>query len=296
MRLDHIKYFLKVAEIGTISGASERLYISQQALSTALKRLENELGVTLLDRSTHGVKLTHDGEYLKEEFLKIQDSLDRILTHFSSSRNENITLKIGTISVVEKWYLARSISWFYKYLPYVNLDISVMNPDDIIKGIAMGNYDLGFISLLNTDQSLNCFDENFEFTPIERLPFSIIMHKDHPLGKQRTISLEELCDYPAILLEAGDIDSYLPNRIFQYYKIKNVIWASNETLFTQMLEDNLGYSLYTQIQFGGNPITNTVNLPLTQHPLKESLYATIGYINLKENDKKECIDQFCAHL
>ena len=67
MTIEQLYYFVKIAESGSFTSASLKLFISQQALSISINNLEKELGVSLFQRSRKGVSLTVDGEYLYQQ-------------------------------------------------------------------------------------------------------------------------------------------------------------------------------------------------------------------------------------
>lgn len=295
MRIEQIIYFQKLAQTGSITATSQQLYLSQQALSTAIKKLEEELQTQLFTRTPKGVLLTPDGEYLVTEFNKITNILEQIHIHFLAQNTADFSLNIGTIPVVNRHILPKSISYFYKNLPSVNLNISVMSPDHILQATSSGDIDLGFISEMSFEQhnAMN-LPEDLSFMPLFHLPFSIVMHRDHPLNKYRVLSFEQLAPYPALLLDFGDLEHYLPYQILQHYHIEHIIKVDNEILYNQMLEDGVGYALYTQIT---SRASLQLDSSLTLHPLKENLFSTIGYIQRNRTDHKSAyIKLFCDHL
>ena len=295
MRLEQIQYFQKLAQTGSITAASQQLYISQQALSIAIKKLEEELHTDLFIRTSRGVQLTTDGEYFLSESTKITDTLEQIHLHFLAQNNSNVVLKIGAIPVISRYIMPKSISYFYKNLPNVKLDIESMSSSEILAALYADEIDLGFIS----ESSLNPYDAciekcNLQFTPLFHLPFSIAMHRNHPLNPRRVLSFEELAPYPALVLNMGNLENYLPYRILQHYHVESIITVDNEILFNQMLEDGLGYALYTQIPSAGTVRSDS---PIVFHPLKENLFSTIGYVHRQTNDNKSpYIKLFCEHL
>ena len=91
-----------------------------------------------------------------------------------------------------------------------------------------------------------------------------------------------------------NLDDYLPYRILRYYGIDSVIYSDNEMLYNQLLEDGLGYALYTQISTA--PFYN-LGTSLIAHPLKDKIFSSIGYIqNLDSVEKMSYIKLFCEHI
>lgn len=78
MKLEQLHYLREVCKYGTMSVAAEKNYISQPALSSAISKLEKELGITLLIRQSKGVKPTKEGAMILEKINTIFESIDEI--------------------------------------------------------------------------------------------------------------------------------------------------------------------------------------------------------------------------
>lgn len=103
MELTQLKYFLEVAESQHITQSAQRLHIAQPALSQAMKRLENELGVQLFEKSGRNIVLTKYGEYLKNELVPIIEKLDSIpktLQKMAKIDNETIHINVLAASTI----------------------------------------------------------------------------------------------------------------------------------------------------------------------------------------------------
>lgn len=103
MELTQLKYFLEVAESQHITQSAQRLHIAQPALSQAIKRLENELGVQLFEKSGRNIVLTKYGEYLKNELVPIIEKLDSIpktLQKMAKIDNETIHINVLAASTI----------------------------------------------------------------------------------------------------------------------------------------------------------------------------------------------------
>ena len=91
MKLKYLEYFLSVAELGNITHAAQQLYLSQPNLTVAMKRLEEELGVTLLERHNKSVTLTDDGQFLYDKLntLVIKNAIHLIDRDFTLSLDDS---------------------------------------------------------------------------------------------------------------------------------------------------------------------------------------------------------------
>ena len=103
MRLNQFEFLIALEEYGSFSKAAQVLFISQPSLSAAIKELETELGVTLLERSRKGVTFTEKGEQVLQEARKIEESvgrIKRIALQESSVLRENFVLEEYRIFVI----------------------------------------------------------------------------------------------------------------------------------------------------------------------------------------------------
>ena len=114
MDLKQLRYFVTVAEEGTISAAAKRLYMSQPPLSTQMKQLETELGCPLFERGQKHIRLTETGKLLYDRaqtLLKMETSLRQDIE--ACSQNEKDTIRIGVVSSV---ICTRAGEWISSFL------------------------------------------------------------------------------------------------------------------------------------------------------------------------------------
>lgn len=83
MTLQQIRYFIAVAECGSISAAAKKLFISQSSISEAIKEIESTYGITVFNRHSRGIQLTRDGDELLVELMRIQHHLEYLDERYS---------------------------------------------------------------------------------------------------------------------------------------------------------------------------------------------------------------------
>lgn len=124
MQLKDIEYIRAIAREGSFSAAAASCFISQPALSLAVKRLEQELGVSLFERSTHSVKLSTAGELFLSEgenILMLSSQLKERMVGLSQLKKGNIRMGISTF--YSSYYLTRILPSFYRLHPGIKIDI-----------------------------------------------------------------------------------------------------------------------------------------------------------------------------
>ena len=178
MELRSLYYFTVVAEELNITKAAERLNMTQPPLSSQLKQLEQELGVTLLDRSRHGMELTPEGQLLLERARQIIE-----LTEKSKAEVENMGKGMnGNISVAmvegrAPFLLARWISGYGEEFPNVSFTLWNGSGDDVINRLRQGLADVAVVAAPFDTESLHSVEIGSE-------PWVALISKYNPLSEK----------------------------------------------------------------------------------------------------------------
>jgi len=194
MDLRHLRYFVTVAEELHFGRAAKKLHISQPPLSMQIRALENELGVTLFNRTQRQVSLTQAGAALLGEARHILTRVEQaILATKRAGRGEIGELAIGFISVADYNVLPLVLREFRRRFPLVNLSLRELTTDAQIADLLAGRIDVGFV--------LPPIDEPaLQSVPILREPLIAALPAKHPLARQPgKLALEKLKDAPFIL-------------------------------------------------------------------------------------------------
>lgn len=192
MDLRVLRYYLAVCQEKNITKAAESLRIAQPSLSTQIKGLEQELGVTLFERGHRQIKLTEEGYFLRDraqELVSMADQTERII---QSSKLITGTLRIGAGQSIALKRIMKIIASISQEQHDVNFQFLDGNADDIEARVNEGSLDFGVIM---GDRSL----ENFDSLILpERNEFIACFRKDHPLAAKDKITPEDLIKYPII--------------------------------------------------------------------------------------------------
>lgn len=194
MELRHLRYFVTVAEELHFGRAARKLHISQPPLSMQIRSLEEELGVTLLNRNQRHVALTHAGNAFLGEARHILARIDQaVLVTRRAGRGEIGELAIGFISVADYNVLPIVLREFRARFPLVNLTLSESTSDAQVRDLVAGRIDVGFLLPPVSDPALSS-------APILREPLIAALPARHPLARQPgRVALAKLKDAPFIL-------------------------------------------------------------------------------------------------
>ncbi len=154
MELRHLRYFVAVAEEKSFNKAAQRLFISQPPLSRQIKQLEEEIGVTLIDRENRPLKLTEAGEFFYDHAIQILTKSDNLRAMTMRKGNFDSSLSIGFVSSILYGILPRVIARFREIYPNINIKLYELNSWQQTQALTEGKIDVGFGRLLFEDSSI----------------------------------------------------------------------------------------------------------------------------------------------
>jgi len=188
MELRHLRYFVAVAEALSFTRGAKRLNLAQPSLTRQIQDLEEEIGVRLLDRTKHQVKLTPEGQSFLVDAKRVLDLSEQIVEsvrHFS--RDELAPLNIGYVANLFYDLLPVTLASFQRSFPTVPINLFDMTCGDQFRSLQDGKIDLGFVGLHEPIEELG-----LQFRSIASYETVAAVAKDNPLAKKTVIKLKEL--------------------------------------------------------------------------------------------------------
>lgn len=194
--IKQLKAFVALAQSRSFAEASDKLNLSQPALSITIKNLEQTLGGSLMTRSTRSLALTPEGE----AFLPV---VKRMLNDWDNAFNDvsnMFLLKRGKLNIAAMPFISASLlpkvlSKYNKNHPQISVSLHDVINEDVIDSVRSGRAELGI-----------CFrpgkNDDLEFIELFDEDFIAITHKDNPLAKQSDVTWRDLFKHPFITLQA----------------------------------------------------------------------------------------------
>ena len=197
MNLSVLKYFIEIAECRSFTRASERLFITQPTLSRQIQDLEEEMGVQLLIRGGHALRLTEPGERLLREAKEIVKRCDELreIVRKEEDRIEGV-LKIDYQAFLDTRQMFHALKPFSEKNPYVDLTLSRSSNTDLQRDLVMGNCDLAIAMKI-------CVKEvpDLEYIHLQKNSLQIAVPQDHPLAGKTSVPIQQLAEERFIMLE-----------------------------------------------------------------------------------------------
>ena len=210
MTTKELEYFLSVYTTHSIKKSAEKLFISSQALSKVIKKLESECKVTLFVRETKGLIPTHSAHQLAEHAHRILNEFDSIYSDFNNSNsNKKTILTIAATYGVLCFLGYDFIKQFYHQYPQIQLNLIEAPEKQIYELLCSNEIEIAFLPA-PIDYSL--YNASFCFS----WKHCLIIHRNHPLASKKTIQYSDLDGIPLVL--KGRSYSVFPSNISRFLK------------------------------------------------------------------------------
>jgi len=197
MTITQLKYTLAVAEHGNFTTASEKCFVTQPTLSMQVQKLEEELGITIFNRSTKPLQVTEVGEKVLNQARKIIEESTRMNDVISEEKGIiGGTLKVGIIPTVTSTLLPLFLNIFTKKNKNVDLKIEEFNTETLVQKLEDNSIDCAIAATpLSNDKVLE--------RPLYYEPFVAYVPKHHSLSGNKYLELDDLTNGDLLILQDG---------------------------------------------------------------------------------------------
>lgn len=204
MELRTLRAFVEVVRHGGFTEAAKVVFATQSTVSKAVKQLEDELGVKVLDRIGHRSSMTAAGEIVYRRALTMLAERQNILAELDDLRGlKRGLLRLGLAPVTGEFFFAPMFAAYRARYPGVEVRLVEYGSARLEELLRSGDIDLGGGGLVLSTS------EEFESKELLREPVVALLAKDHPLAQQDTVSFQELAPVPFILFDEGFATSQL---------------------------------------------------------------------------------------
>jgi LysR family hydrogen peroxide-inducible transcriptional activator len=197
LKLKDLRYLVALADERHFGKAARRSFVSQPTLSAQLKKLEDYLGVQLIERQPKQVSLTEAGEQIVARARRILEASDEVVTLARSHRDPLAgKLRLALLPTIGPYLLPRISREIRKGLPRLELRLYEYQTAQMLEKLHSGQIDLGVLAL-----PVNL--EGLDSRPLYDEPFIVALPEHHRLAKKAHVRVEDLKDETLLLLEDG---------------------------------------------------------------------------------------------
>ena len=254
--LNDLQAFRAMAELNSFRKAADALHVSQPAFSRRIEKLEEALGVRLLERTTRRVSLTSVGREFDRKVQQLLDDLDQTLLGIRGVAGTRMgEVSIACVPSTVYYYLSQVISRYHERYPKIRVKVLDAGANDVLSAVSNGDADFGlnFVGSQETD---------IDFTPLLEERFVAACRRDHPLAKKRRVTWTELAAYDYI-----SVSKVSGNRLLLDQALSNVPGRPQAIYETQHVTTMLGL-----VEAGlGVAAVPSMAMPAADHPLLVSV-------------------------
>ena len=197
MNLRDLTYLVALAEHKHFGRAAAACFVSQPTLSTQIRKLEDELGVALVERAPRKVMLTPSGREAAERARRIVAEVEQMKEAARRSQDpEAGTVRLGIFPTLAPYLLPHVVPGLRERFPRLELLLVEEKSDELLTRLRDGRLDAAVLALPLHDEQLHT---QFLFEE----PFVLAVPDNHPLSQRRTLTLDELSGQRLLLLEDG---------------------------------------------------------------------------------------------
>lgn len=260
MTLQQLKYVIEVANRGSMNEAAKRLFISQPSLSNAIKDLEEELNITIFERTNKGITLSKEGAEFLGYARQVTEQAELLESRYMNAKPSPQHFSVST------QHYAFAVNAFVHLVNEYGQDeyelaLRETKTHEIIQDVKSQRSEIGILYLNEFNSKvINRLlkDANLKFTSLFTARPHIFISVHNPLAKQSIVTIDQLQDYPYLSFEQGEYNSFHFSEeiLSTLMHPKSIRVNDRATLFNLLIGLN-GYTISTGVlsaDLNGNEI------------------------------------------
>lgn len=281
MTLIQLHYLIVIAETNSLNKAAEQLYVSQPSLTSAIKELEKELGVTLLYRSGRGVTLTNDGVefllYAKQLYSQYEAVLEKYGMGGAHKKKFGVSTQHYSFAVKAFVDMAKEFD-----MSRYEFAVRETRTAEVIRDVSTMKSEIGILYLCDFNRkSMEKLlkSASLEFHHLIECQAYVYIWKKHPLAKEKTIQFEQLNGYPCLSFEQGENSSfYFAEEILSTNEYSQVIKTNDRATMLNLMVGLNGYTLCSGIICEELNGSDYIAVPFQEDEQNLNIVMEIGYV------------------
>lgn len=202
MEIRQIRYAEAVARYSSFSKAAETMYVTQQTLSQQIKRLEDEIGFSIFERSTRSVALTQSGRAFIEQAVPLLNAFDAF-SHEVERLREGVgqDIRLGILPTFSHLNVLETIYTFQAREKDVSIQVQIQKSSRLIEMLRHGSLDAAIGNL--SQQQIDAIKDTYTVQVFSKDHICAVLHERHALARQDAVPLFQLEDQTLLLLGKG---------------------------------------------------------------------------------------------
>lgn len=287
MKFKHIEVFKAIMDTGTVTAASERLFVSQPAISQTLQTFEDSLGFKLFERVKGRLLPTTEANLLLEEVNRVYKGMDYLDEYVDGLKQyQSRLLEVGVYPALIGKRLSQCFAKFIDNHPNVTVTIRDFTSVQVLKYTRSQQIDLGLSAIPTDDPAVNC-------SLLISNPMSCIVPKSHPLSKKDIIHADDLDNQDFISFSNLDNTKSVINNFLEENNVKpkTIMQASLASSVCHLVAEGLGIAL-----IDNSSATEYMHLPIANIPFKSDISSQCYLVKPSSGRTSALADAFIEHM
>lgn len=306
MRLEQLEYLLEIQKTHSINNAAKNLHVSQQNISQSIKQLEDELNLTLLERSKKGTNFTPAGYVVLNHAQKVLHELSLLNSDAADLRAESDSLK-GILNIqyatgfnIE--HIFNSLKRFSAHHPKVKVHIYEESIRNVLSALYHRSIDIALIAS-NEDFHFNNAIDNHELQSLSIFPlgeeplYTAVSHVS-PLAEQKTITASKIIQYPLVMFyqekEEPTLNNYLINYLSNFGEPNIQLITNAFELYVKAIANDHGIGFVSKSY--SNLLSTYFSEEIALIPLRPSLTLIQSYAINNSHYNTTLINAYIPYL
>lgn len=254
--LADLQAFRAVAELSSFRKAAETVHISQPAFSRRIDKLEQALGVRLLDRSTRRVTLTTVGREFARTVQQLLDDLEGALLGIRGAASTRLSeVTVACVPSTVYYFMSEVIRRYHEAYPRVRVRIFDASANEVLAAVSRGEADFGL-------NFIGSQEPDIEFKPLLEERFVAACRRDHPLASRRRVTWTELGQHDFIAVSKSSGNRLLLDQALAHvaHRPQSIFEAEHVTTLLGLVEAGLGVAAVPSLA-----------MPAADHPVLASV-------------------------
>ena len=246
MTLQQLRYAVCIANQKSMNKAAAELFITQPSLSSTIRDLEEEIGLTIFLRSNRGIVITPGGEeflgYARQMLEQYRQMEERFVKKEKFKKKFSVSMQHYTFAVQAFIHMAKEFG-----MDDYEFAVHETKTYEVILNVKNQKSEVGILYLNDFNQKAMeklLIDNDLEFIDLFRCGIYVYLWKGNPLAAMDRIGFEDLKNYPCLSFEQGNNNSfYLAEEVFSTYEYKQIIKADDRATLLNLMVGLNGYTL-----------------------------------------------------
>ncbi|SCA56530.1 Transcriptional regulator, LysR family [Candidatus Terasakiella magnetica] len=240
MNIRQLEQFVAVAETESFSRGAQRSLVTQPALSNAIQKLENELGVSLFIRNKRKATLTSEGKRLLLSARKILQECDTVIKDLQNV-SEKEALRIGVLDTIPVGQVSKLFETFKEQNLNVHMRIFEGDGNKIAESLEQGRLDL----ILTIHSDFHDLSERFMHAALYEEDYVVALPPNHRFIKEKSISIDALADEPFIARTHCESRAVFQRVLEDYQVLPDVTYRTNQDhRALEMVSKGMGLGIF----------------------------------------------------